>query len=154
MNALEKEIEKIRYELAEIIPEELKNAMYSGDVLESSEYSEILRRQHLLSIRLTQLDKRLHLNKFIDIKNIPRYQVGIGSLITLLCKTTNIEFTVKLITSELSDIIYEEITLNSPVGKALFNKRINDDITVYTPSGIKSYKIVNLITIHDLKNTT
>lgn len=154
MNDLEKEIEYIRQELAVTIPEELHDAMYSGDILESSEYSEILTRQHLLSVRLSQLNKRLHMLKAIDLKSIPRFQVGIGSVITLLCNNTNTQLTVKLISSEVSDIQseYEEITLNSPVGKALYNKGINDEISVYTPSGIKRYKIINLITIHDIKN--
>lgn len=153
MNDLEKEIEYIRHELAVTIPEELHDAMYSGDILESSEYSEILTRQHLLSIRLSQLNKRLHMRKHIDLKNIPRSQVGIGSVITLLCKDTNAKFSVKLVSSELSDMQseYDEITINSPVGKALHDKCINDEINVNTPSGIKHYKIINFITIHDTK---
>lgn len=154
MTELEKEIEKIRYELAVTIPEELQNATYSGDILESSEYSEILTRQHLLSVRLTQLNKRLHAMAHVNIRNIPRNQVGIGSLITLLCKITNVEHSVKLISSEMSDTRCDEITLNSPIGKAIYNKQLYDDVTVYTPSGIKYYKIIGLVTIHDVKNTT
>lgn len=156
MNDLEKEIEYIRHELAMTIPDELHDAMYSGDVLESSEYSEILTRQYLLGIRLSQLNKRLHVMKSIDLKNIPRFQVGLGSIITLRCVNTGMESTVKLVSSELSDECseYDEITLNSPVGKVVHNKRINDQIKVYTPSGIKQYKIIHIITIHDIKNST
>lgn len=156
MNDLEKEIEYIRNELAVTIPDELHEAMYSGDVLESSEYSEILTRQYLLGIRLSQLNKRLHAMKSIDLRNIPKYQVGIGSIITLLCNDTQSEFTVKLVSSELSEEYseYDEITLNSPVGKALHNRCVHEQIKVYTPSGIKQYKILQIITIHDVKNPT
>lgn len=156
MNDLEKEIEHIRHELATTIPDELHNAMYSGDILESSEYSEILTRQYLLGVRLSQLNKRLHAMKSIDLKSISRCQVGVGSIVTLLCVHTNTEFMVKLVSSELSEVNseYDEITLNSPVGKAIHNKSVNDEITVYTPSGIKQYKIINLITIHDIKNSS
>lgn len=153
MNDIEKEIEKIRYELSVSIPEELQNTAYSGDILDSSEYSEIISRQHLLSVRLLHLDKRLHMIKSIDTKTIPRHQVGLGSLVTLVCKHTEFERKVKLIASEMFDEFpeHEEITMNSPMGKVLCNKSVNDEINVYTPSGIKEYRITGLITIHDIK---
>lgn len=157
MNRLEEEIEKIRYELAVNIPEELRNATDSTESTETGEYSEILTRQNLLSIRLSQLINRLNVNTHVDLKNIPRDKIGMGSLVKLHCKASHDEFYVKIISSEISDIIdesYNEITINSPIGKALYNKRIGEETRVITPSGTKEYIIIELTTIHDLKNTT
>jgi transcription elongation GreA/GreB family factor len=139
------------------IPEELQNAMYSGDILESSEYSEILTRQNLLSSRLIQLNKRLNLCNFIDVTKISKTSVGIGSIVTLYSSKTDSVRILKIVPGEINDDIetntsYEEVTLNSPIGQnAVLNKCINDDITVNTPNGMCSYTIISLNTIHDLK---
>ena len=156
MKELEKEIEQIRYELAITIPEELKNAMYSGDILESSEYSEILSRQNLLSTRLNQLNRRINANKIIDVKHISRTHVDVGSTVTLSCLATGDSRTVRLVVTEISDVptYEEEVTLQSPMGKALYNKTLNDELKVYTPQGIHYYKIISLTTIHENKKTT
>jgi transcription elongation factor GreA len=151
MNQLEKEIESIRYELSVTIPEELRNATFSGDILESSEYSEILSRQHLLNVRLWQLNRRLYQNTEININSISRTSIGMGSLVELLCKKTNALRKIRLISNEMTDDdSYEEVTINSPIGKAINNKHVNDEVTIKTPSGMLYYKILSFITIHNL----
>lgn len=154
MNKLEEEIERIKYELAVTIPEELQNATDATDSTEMSDYSEILTRQNLLSIRLSQLIKRLNAVRHVDLKNIPKNSVGIGSLVTLFSVEENTSIKVKIISSEISDSIdeaFEEITLNSPIGKALLDKQLHDDVLVSAPAGIKHYKIIDLVTIHHIK---
>ena len=157
MNDLEKEIEKIRYELSVTIPEELQNARYSGDILECSEYSEILTRQNLLSLRLAQLNKRLNLRNLLDITKISKTSAGIGSIITLYSSKTDSVRILKIVSGEINDDFeqhncYEEVTLNSPMGKAVLNKSTGDDVIVNIPSGVCHYTIISLVTIHDLKN--
>lgn len=157
MNDIEKEIEKIRYELAVTIPEELQNSRYSGDILECSEYSEILTRQNLLSLRLVQLNKRLSAANSIDVNKISRTAVGIGSVVTLSCIRTNNNRVLKLISGEIHDIVSdqtfcEEVTLHSPIGKAVFNKTVGDTVIVNTPNGIFQYTIISLVTIHNIKS--
>lgn len=157
MNRLEEEIEKIKYELSVTIPEELQNATDSTDASETSDYSEILSRQNLLSIRLSQLVKRLNALHHVELKNISKDKVGIGSLVTLFCQDTNVSFKVKLVSGEISDLLDNnimEITVNSPMGKSLYNKSINENVYVRTPGGIKHYKITHLRTIHEMKNDT
>lgn len=151
MNELEKEIDQLRYELSVTIPDELKTASESGDLLENAEYSEIISRQNLLSIRLCQLTKRLYAMQHINLQSISRSSVGIGSIVELECNTTNKRLTVKLVSSEISNTVslIEEITINSPFGKAILNKVIDDIISVYTPTGVNKYTVLNFTTIHD-----
>lgn len=153
MNDLEKEIEQLRHELAVSIPEEINNIIGLQDSSDNSELSDILERQHYISIRLRQLTERLHVCKSISLKNIPRDTIGIGSLVTVEnIKTQEISI-FKLIVSELSDTEYtafSEITLNSPLGKALLYKQVNDIVTVVIPSNTLYYKIINFVTIHEL----
>ena len=156
MHDINKEIERIRYELAVTIPEELQNAMYSGDILDSSEYSEILTRQNLLSSRLIQLNKRVNIQNKFDKKLISRTHVGLGSIVKLSNKNKIYERIIKLICGEISENIedhieYEEVTINSPVGKAIHNKSVGEDVIITTPMGTEYYTIISLTTIHDIK---
>lgn len=153
INNLELEIEKLYNELHVVIPEELQEALESGDLRENSEVSSILDRQHLISIRLSQLLQRLGHHKQINIEDIPRNVVGLGSIVTVKCVNTQIEKTFKIVQSDISDIFqdeYEEVTINSLIGKSLYNKIINDIVKVKTPKNTVLYQIINLTTIHAL----
>lgn len=153
MSDLEKEIELLRHELSVSIPAEIQLALEAGDWGDNSEFSEIISRQHYTGIRLKQLIDRLNACKLIDLKNIPRDRVGTGSLVTVHHKERNKNINYKVISVEISDIEnseYQEVTISSPLGKALYNKKIGDEFSVYLPSGKIHLKIVNLITIHEM----
>jgi transcription elongation factor GreA len=42
------------------------------------------------------------------------------------------------------------ISTTSPIGRALLGKEEGEEVKVQTPSGLKSFEIVKLLTIHDL----
>lgn len=153
MNDLEKEIENLRYELTVTIPEEIQLALESGDWGDNSEFSEIVSRQHYTGIRLKQLIDRLNAHKLVDLKNIPKNTVGMGSLVTVYDAETRRNIKYKIISLEISDVDsddFQEVTLNSPLGKALTDKKVGDEVIVYLPSGKVNLKIVSLLTIHEL----
>jgi transcription elongation GreA/GreB family factor len=153
INNLESEIKKLRIELNVSIPEEIQEALESGDARENSEIYSILDRQHIITIRLSQLLNRLSRYKEIDISDIPRDVVGVGSLVHVECVNTYTKKTFKIVSSDISDIFqddFEEVTVNSPLGKSLCNKAVNEIVTVKTPNNKILYKIIDLTTIHDL----
>jgi transcription elongation GreA/GreB family factor len=91
--------------------------------------------------------------KAINLKNIPKNKIGMGSLITVQNIKTGEINNYKLIMSELSDKVSEEfseITLQSPLGKALLNKVIHDEVEIQLFKNKIFYKILNFVTIHDL----
>jgi len=150
---LEKEINKLRHELSVTIPQEMQSAIEMGDLKENSEFSEAVTRQYFTSIRLKQLTDRLNSYKAINLQDISRTHVGIGSVIKVRDLEENKFTTFKIVIGEISDEVtteYTEITVNSPIGKALYNKQVKDQVTVILPNGKITYKIMNLKTLHDL----
>jgi transcription elongation GreA/GreB family factor len=150
---LEEEIEKLRHELSVVIPQEMQVAVELGDLRENSEFSSIVAKQHFISVRLKQLTDRLRNYRSVDMNSIPRDAVGIGSVI----KTRHIEENkivyFKMVLNEVgdcSDEKYAEITTSSPLGKSLTNKRVKDEVTVNTPQGRATYRILQLTTVHDI----
>ena len=51
--------------------------------------------------------------------------------------------------SEEADAEKGLISTTSPIGKALLNRKVGDEIEVATPAGKKEFEVVQVTTIHD-----
>lgn len=150
---LEKEINKLKYELSVVIPNDIQTSIELGDLSENSEFCEVLSRQYVANIRLSQLIQRLTVcRQFTAHLRMPDV-VSVGSLIKVSCKETKKKNVFKLIISELSDVQsdkFSEITLQSPLGKALQGRKVKDEVFVFLPTGKVTYKILDILTMDDL----
>ena len=147
---LRDELNTLERELAHDIPRELKKAVAMGDLSENAEYHMAKQRQEYLKARLRQLGKRLADLSLINMNNIPRDKVGLGSTVTIYDGTKNEEMEYQLVTSEESDVAAGKISTTSPIGRALLNKKVGDTAMVVTPGGSREMEILKLSTMHDL----
>ena len=147
---LRDELNTLERELAHDIPKELKKAIAMGDLSENAEYHMAKQRQEYLKARLRQLGKRLADLSLINMNNIPKDKVGLGSTVTIYDGTKNEEMEYQLVTSEESDVAAGKISTTSPIGRALLNKKVGDTATVVTPGGSRELEILKLSTMHDL----
>lgn len=151
MKYLQDEIEELRIELSEVIPVEIQAAVDLGDLKENTDYSSVLQRQQFVTIRLEQLTRRLEAYKKISLTTIPKDCIDIGSIVKLKNVKTNKIHNVKLVIGDISDNNeYDEVTINSPIGKALRSKKTKDQVIVMLPNGIVEYKIMQFKTIYDI----
>ena len=84
---LQEELSTLEYELAHDIPRELKKAVALGDLSENAEYHMAKQRQEYLKARIRQLGKRLADLSLINLSNIPRDKVGLGSRVKVFDNT-------------------------------------------------------------------
>ncbi len=148
---IEREIEKLRYELSVTIPEEIQIATEQGDLRENTEFSAAVTRQHFVGIRLKQLVDRLKAYRSVDLTQIPKDKVGFGSIVKARHLETNTVIHFKIVMADISDEdSHVEVTLKSPIGKALYNKKVKDEVSVSLPHGKATYRILNITTIHNL----
>jgi len=146
---LQDEINVLEHELAHELPKELKKAVALGDLSENAEYHMAKQRQEFVKARLRQLGRRLADLSLINMDNIPRDKVGLGSTVRVLDNDKNEEVEYKLVTSEESDFASGKISTSSPIGRALLNKKVGDTAIVVTPNGKREVEILRLSTIHD-----
>lgn len=147
---LAEEIENLKYELSVTIPQEIQDAVALGDLKENSEYSAAIARQHYVSIRLGQLVKRLEAYNSIDLTSMPKDAVNIGSLVKLRDLKTNKIVYVKVVMGDIEETDkYMEVTIGSPMGQALKNKKVKEEVIVFLPKGKTKYRILQIKTIHD-----
>lgn len=147
---LEDEIEKLRRELSVTIPQEIQDAVELGDLRENTEYSAAITRQNFVGIRLEQLAKRLEAYARIDLSQLPKDAVNIGSIVKMRnLKTDKIEY-FKIVIGDINeDAEHQEVTISSPMGQSLKNKKVKEEVRVQLPFGVSQYRILQIKTVHD-----
>ena len=85
----------------------------------------------------------------LNLTNIPKDRAGYGSRIIVLDTQKDIKIEYKLVSTEEADVEKGLISTTSPIGKALLNKKVGDEIQVVTPAGQKEFEVVRLVTIHE-----
>src|SRR5262250_2095670 len=146
---LQEEINALEHELIHELPKEIKKAAALGDLSENAEYHMAKQRQEFVKARVRQLGKRLAELSMINMNNIPKDKVGLGSTVKVYDNTKNEEVEYNLVTSEESDVSAGKISTTSPIGRALLNKKVGDETIVVTPNGKRELEILSLSTIHD-----
>src|SRR6195256_3311199 len=146
---LRDEIEALEHELIHELPQEIKKAAALGDLSENAEYHMAKQRQEFVKARLRQLGARMAELALINMDNIPKDKVGLGSTVRVYDHSKNAEVAYKLVTSEESDVASGKISTSSPIGRALLNKKVGDTAAVVTPNGNREMEILSLITIHE-----
>ena len=146
---LQEEIAALEHELAHELPAELKKAVALGDLSENAEYHMAKQRQEFVKARLRQLGRRLADLSLINLNNIPKDKVGLGSTVKVYDNDKGEEMEYKLVTSEESDVAAGKISTTSPIGRALLNKKVGDSAIVVTPNGKRELDILKFTTMHD-----
>jgi len=146
---LQDEITTLEYELHVELPKEILKARAHGDLSENAEYHAAKERQGLVNARLGHLRKRLADLSMIDLTKIPHDKVGLGSTVVVLDTKRDEELTYNLVTSEEADAANGKISTTSPIGRALLNRAVGDEVKVQSPGGLKEFEILRLTTIHE-----
>jgi transcription elongation factor GreA len=147
---LQDEINALEHELVHELPKEIKKAAALGDLSENAEYHMAKQRQEFVKARVRQLGQRLAQLSMVNMNNIPKDKVGLGSTVKVFDNDKNEEVEYSLVTSEESDVAAGKISTTSPIGRALLNKKVGDTAVVVTPNGKREMEILTLSTIHDL----
>ena len=146
---LQAEIDQLEHELNVELPKEIAVARAHGDLSENAEYKFAKERQGFVNARIGQLKKRMGDLGMLNLANIPRDRSGYGSRIVVLDTQRDVEIEYKLVSSEEADADKGLISTTSPIGRALLNRKVGDEVQVATPAGKKEFEVVRLVTIHD-----
>jgi transcription elongation factor GreA len=145
---LKKELEELKHELHSKLPKELETAREHGDLRENAEYEACKERQGLVNARIGQIEGRIRDCSLLSINSIPTDTVGYGSLVVLQDSADGEEKRYEIVFPEDVDAAAGQISLGSPLGRAMMSKGEGDAVEVRTPKGVRSYEIVRLQTIH------
>jgi len=148
---LQDEIDQLDHELNVDLPKEIAVARAHGDLSENAEYKYAKERQGFVNARIAQLKKRMGDLGMLNLSNIPTDRSGYGSKIIVLDVQKDVRVEYHLVSSEEADVEKGQISTTSPIGKALLNRKVGDEVKVTTPAGSKEFEVVELQTIHQLE---
>ncbi|HZS71505.1 MAG TPA: transcription elongation factor GreA [Candidatus Acidoferrum sp.] len=146
---LQEEIDALEHELNVDLPKEIAVARAHGDLSENAEYKFAKERQGFVNARIAQLKKRMGDLGMLNLSNIPKDRSGYGSRIVVMDLQKDAKIEYKLVSSEEADVEKGLISTTSPIGRALLNRKVGDEIEVATPAGKKEFEVVRLVTIHE-----
>ncbi|MFQ5665512.1 MAG: transcription elongation factor GreA [Candidatus Binatia bacterium] len=146
---LRKELSDLHRELKHEIPKHLQEAASHGDLSENAEYEAAKARQDFVQARIRQIQGRIEQLSLYHLQSIPHGVVAYGSRVTVEDLDEGQSAVYEIVFPEETNVTAGQISLNSPVGRALLNKTVGDEVEVQTPRGKRSYQITDLITLHD-----
>jgi transcription elongation factor GreA len=146
---LQDELDALEHELNVDLPKEIAVARAHGDLSENAEYKYAKERQSYVNAKIGQLKKRMGDLGMLNLTNIPKDRAGYGSRIVVMDLQRSVEVEYKLVSSEEADVEKGLISTTSPIGRALLNRKVGDEVQVATPAGQKEFEVMRLATIHE-----
>ena len=140
---MEKELEYLKSVKRAEIAEAIKVARGFGDLSENAEYTEARNEQSRIEGKILELEQTLRTAKVIDdVENLET--VGIGTRVKLLDVDYDEEEVYQILGSSESDIKKNNITNESPVGKALIGHKVGDVVCIDAPGGVVRFKVLEI----------
>jgi transcription elongation factor GreA len=146
---IQDELTALEHELNVDLPKEIAVARAHGDLSENAEYKFAKERQGFVNARIGQLKKRMGDLGMLNLTNIPKDRAGYGSRIVVIDTHRDVKIEYKLVSSEEADAEKGLISTTSPIGRALLNRKVGDEVQVTTPAGSKEFEVVRLVTIYE-----
>ena len=142
-------IQKLTHELTELttkqrpeLAKRLRDAIKMGDLSENADYIAAKEDQAFIEGRILELQEMLRSSVLISDQT-SKQEVAIGSTVTI-SEDDGVEEQYTLVGPAEADPTTGMISHESPIGQAIIGKSIDDTVTVVTPGGTSTFKIIRL----------
>lgn len=128
------------------VAQRLKEAKnYGGDLAENPEYEYAKNEQAFIEGRIEQINEILQNYIIVNNENKQKGIIDIGSTVVVEDLEEKKAEKFKIVSMVESDPENKKISDESPLGRALLNKAVGDEVTVKTPQKEKRLKIINIL---------
>lgn len=148
---LETELRGLKNTLLNEIPKEIANAAAQGDLSENAEYEQALAKRDMYQNKVVNLEKRIAEVATLDIDRLPKDRVAYGTTVKLLDLDSDKKLTYHLVLPEELDSNAKNLSISSPIGKALVGLEEGAEVKITIPAGTKRFEVLEVVTIHDRK---
>ena len=133
------ELARLKLERPQII-DAIEEARAHGDLSENAEYHAAKERQGQIEASIADIEDRLSRAQVIDPRDLSGDKIVFGATVTLL---DDGEKPVKyqIVGQTEADAKTGKISYNSPLGRALIGKKVDDEVEVTVPSGDRFYLV-------------
>ena len=136
---LELELEQLKSRRG-AVADKIAEARDFGDLSENAEYDAAREEQGLLETRIAEIEDIL--NNADIIKAASKSTIGLGSRVELKTGTKKVQYII--VGPVEADPLQGKVSNESPIGMALFGKKVDDKVTITTPKGDINYTVVSV----------
>ena len=142
---LKSELEDLKNVQRPKIVEAIAEARSHGDLKENAEYHAAKEQQGLIEGRVVAINDAIARANVIDVTKIENDgKVIFGSTVEVQDLETNKKISYRLVGQDEADIKKNLVFFRSPIGKAFIGKNKGEMVTVNTPSGERSFEILDV----------
>lgn len=120
----------------------IKEARALGDLSENADYDAAKNDQAELEGRIKRIEKMLENYEIIENKSSDK--VGLGSTVEIKYVDDDEIDEYKIVGSQEADPFMSKISNESPIAKALLNKKVGDVVEVESPNGVYKIEITEI----------
>ncbi len=138
---IEEELNELKTVKRPQVIEAIKDARAQGDLSENADYDAARNDQAELEARIKELEYLVDHAKIIE-ETVSKGIVGLGSTITINYVEDDEEEKYQIVGSLEANPSENRISNESPIGKAVLNKKVGDVVTVESPGGAFDIEIL------------
>jgi transcription elongation factor GreA len=143
--------ERLREELKRLktverprIIQAIAEARAHGDLSENAEYHAAREQQAFCEGRIKELEHDLSHCQIIDVAHLPRTDKVVFGATVELESDSGEEITFQIVGEAEADVRLGQISITSPIARALVGKGEGDAVDVAVPGGTRTYEIVSV----------
>lgn len=144
LQMIKQELEKLKTKDRKEVVEAIKEARAHGDLSENAEYDAAKERQGMLEAKINELESKMSKFDVIDIKSIKSDKVVFGATVKIENIETDEVKTYRIVGPDEADISKGDISVVSPLARALIGKKVGDETVVNAPGGETEYEIIGI----------
>ena len=133
------ELKALREERPRIV-DAIEEARAHGDLSENAEYHAAKERQGQVEAAIADLEDRMSRAQIVDPTTLSGDKIIFGATVTLLDDDDK-PVKYQIVGPYEADAKLGRISYNSPLGKALIGRRVDDEIEVSVPAGDRFYVV-------------
>ena len=142
LDEIKKELDELKLVKRPEVISALKDARAQGDLSENAEYDAARTEQAIVEARIKDLE--VMVENAVVITKTDTDKVAIGAKVTLQYIDDDDTVEYSIVGSQEADPFENKISNESPIAKAILNKKAGDTVTVESPNGTYDVKIISI----------
>ncbi|MCP5495237.1 MAG: transcription elongation factor GreA [Leptospiraceae bacterium] len=123
---------------------DIGEAQEKGDLRENAEYKAAMEKQSQLQAQAKKLEEEIKSAKILDFSAVKTDKINVGCTVKLINTSNNEEITYSVLGLWDADTEKNVISYQSPLGKSLLGKKINETASVNFEGNKTDFKIVEI----------
>ncbi len=123
-----------------VIVDAIEVARAHGDLSENAEYHSAKERQGQIEANIADLEDRLSRAQIIDPTTLSGDKIVFGATVTLIDEDEK-PVKYQIVGQAEADARVGRISYNSPLGRALIGRKVDEEVEVTVPSGDRWYSV-------------